>query len=158
MNRERERETQPQVKVARWNSRIRRKHKNCKLNYQLGKFSLAEKGSVRHIRASANWWKVPHVCGCVCVFGGGCLYLFVWVFGMCFCRVSVCLSVRVCVCCHSSCRVLSRMMNVQASVSFSSRVCEQNIYLCASCVCANVCAKVCVPLTSIDMGVYPLRP
>lgn len=85
-------------KLPRWNSRIRRKHKNCKLNYQLGKFSLAEKGSVRHIRASANWWKVPHVCGCVCVFGGGCLYLFVWVFGMCFCRVSVCLSVRVCVC------------------------------------------------------------
>lgn len=62
---------------------------------------------------------------------------------MCFCRVSVCLSVRMCVCCHSSCRVLSRMMNVQASVSFSSRVCEQNIYLCATCVCLCVWQGVC---------------
>lgn len=103
---------------------------------------------------------------------GCCLYLC-----MCVCAslwnvllqsVAVCLSIfrsvfRVC---HSSCRVLSRVMNVQASVSFSSRVCEQNIYLCANstrclvcvCVCAKVCARVCVPLTSIDMGVYPLRP
>lgn len=92
--RERERRSR-RWKLPRWNSRIRRKHKNCKLNYQLGKFSLAEKGSALRIRASANWWRVPHVCVRVAFT---CAYVCASLWNVLLQSVAVCLSFcpRVC--------------------------------------------------------------